>query len=132
MQTSLMSDDQWAAFRAAYPRRSGTQRWPAARRFAEKLLDDDDVSVEELIKSAERYALFAQRTKIWGTCYVLQAATFLNSAGGWMEAWEVSSPVPVPTPVPEAPRPEPTAEEKELASAAREKIRDLARRLSRA
>ena len=79
--------DRFEDFRKSYPSREGTQRWPQARRFATSLVARGEVTWDELVDAAERYKTFCRIKGSIGGPYVLQAATFLNSAGGWMEEW---------------------------------------------
>jgi len=88
-----MSDvDRFAEFRAAYPKREGGQRWPAAKACANKLIRTGEADWDLLISSAAKYAAFCRMKGTVGGPYVLQAATFLGSAGGWMEDWEPPKP----------------------------------------
>jgi len=70
------------AFRAAYPKRDGSQEWARAKaRFA--ALVGKGIPPDRLIASAQAYCAEAVRKGNLGTSYVKQAATFLS--GAWEE-----------------------------------------------
>ena len=78
------------AFRDAYPRRVGGQRWPDARRCFERVLRQG-ISQYFLVTKARAYRDFCESKKILGTEYVMQAATFLGRGGGWEEDWSTET-----------------------------------------
>ncbi len=75
-------DAAFADFRAAYPKRDGSQEWAKARaRFGS--LVGKGTAPTRLIASATAYRREVERKGNLGTGYVKQAATFLN--GSWDE-----------------------------------------------
>lgn len=81
------SDDRFAEIRKAYPKRSGSQRWPAAARRCLALVEQGH-RWEELIASAHRYRAWCASTGKLGTEHVQQAATFYGEAAGFLDAWD--------------------------------------------
>jgi hypothetical protein len=83
--------DWMPAFRRAYPRRSGSQRWESARRHAVKRLAEGH-TVAEIMAGVERYAAYCAAESILGRREVQQAATFLGDDKGFLEPWTPSPP----------------------------------------
>jgi len=80
---------EFAELQAAYPKRSGGQRWPDALTACRKHVAVG-ATWQQLIDAAKRYALFLEATGKSGTEYVQQAATFYGRGAGWREAWVVN------------------------------------------
>lgn len=75
-------ESSFRAFRAAYPKRDGSQEWARAKtRFT--ALVGKGIPPDRLIASAQAYCAEAVRKGNLGTSYVKQAATFLS--GAWEE-----------------------------------------------
>ena len=79
--------------KAAYPKRSGSQRWGDAKRFLNRLLNEGE-TIEDILAGVERYKAWAENEDIIGTVFVQQAATFLGRNEGWREDWEIPKPKP--------------------------------------
>ena len=74
------------SFKAAYPKRSGGQRWAAAVTAAGARIKDG-ATFDAMVDGAMRYAEFCEATGKIGTEYVMQAARFLGSEQHFMEPW---------------------------------------------
>ena len=79
--------EEFAKFKAAYPKRAGAQRWPDAERFF-RANAAKGVSVDEMINGATRYSAFIVATGKAGTEFVMQAGSFLGRNKCWQEKWE--------------------------------------------
>ena len=77
-------------FRAAYPKRAGSQRWPDAVKSANARIREG-YSWQQMLDGAARYRRYVDATGKTGTEYVRQAATFLGKSLGFMEPWEIPS-----------------------------------------
>lgn len=85
------TDEQFEAFKAAYPKRGGSQPWPDARRALGKVLagcSDPDERLSMIVAGAERYAKFCQAVGKIGTELVMQASRFLNQRE-FENDWEI-------------------------------------------
>lgn len=82
---------RFAELQAAYPNRSGGQRWGDAKRFCGNLVSRGLATWDELIAAAKRYSDFAEVTGKAGTETIQQAATFYGKAESWREPWLVAS-----------------------------------------
>lgn len=80
--------DGFAAFRAAYPRRSGSHRWQDALNHYRARLREG-ATHEEILAGANRYAAYVRARGIEGSEHVLQAATFLGKNRGFAESWDL-------------------------------------------
>ena len=81
-KSKLDIEGPFREFRAAYPKRDGSQDWAKAKpRFA--ALIGKGIPPDRLIASAQAYRAEAVRKGNLGTSYVKQAATFLS--GAWEE-----------------------------------------------
>lgn len=80
-------DARFARLREIYPRRSGHQRWPDARKHIRARLREGH-TWSEILDGAERYAAWCRATGKTGTETVLQAATFCGENLGFLEAWD--------------------------------------------
>jgi uncharacterized protein YdaU (DUF1376 family) len=72
-------------FRQAYPKREGSQSWPAAEKKYIALVASG-VSESDMIEGARRYAEHLKATGSYGSRYVKQALTWLNQ-GGWNDEY---------------------------------------------
>lgn len=79
----------FAAFRAAYPKRAGSQRWAEAlERYTANIAAGHTEQV--MLEGATRYAAFCEAEQITGTAQVQQAKTFLGDNLDFLEAWTAS------------------------------------------
>lgn len=76
---------RWLEFKAAYPKREGSQSWPGAEKKYTALVASG-ILEETLIDGARRYTEHLKATGKFGTQYVKQALTWLNS-GGWKDEY---------------------------------------------
>lgn len=80
--------DGFAAFRAAYPRRSGSHRWQDALNHYRARLREGTAPAD-ILTGAQRYAAYVRARGIEGSEHVLQAATFLGKNRGFAEPWDL-------------------------------------------
>jgi len=76
---------RWPEFRETYPKREGSQSWPAAERKFVALVASG-VSESDMIDGARRYAEHLKATGSIGSRFVKQALTWLNQ-GGWKDEY---------------------------------------------
>jgi len=80
-------DDEWISeFKANYPKRAGSQRWPQALKCFHARLREG-CTRGEMLAGAIRYAEYIRESGKAGTPYVLQAATFLGPDKHFLEPW---------------------------------------------
>lgn len=75
-------------FKAAYPKRQGSQPWTRAMKAANARIRAGH-SFDEMIEGAQRYAAFCDATDKTGTEYVMQAATFLGPERHFINPWTI-------------------------------------------
>jgi uncharacterized protein YdaU (DUF1376 family) len=76
--------------KAAYPRRSGDQRWHDAEKAIRARLKEGH-TWQEIIAGAQRYAAWCDSTGKTGTETVKQAATFCGPGKAFLEPWVSST-----------------------------------------
>lgn len=76
---------RWPEFRETYPKREGSQSWPAAERKFVALVASG-ITESDIIDGARRYAEHLKTTGSYGSRYVKQALTWLNQ-GGWNDEY---------------------------------------------
>lgn len=76
---------RWLEFKAAYPKREGSQDWPLAEKKYVALVASG-IAEADLIAGAQAYTRHLQETGNIGTRFVKQARTWLNS-GGWKDEY---------------------------------------------
>ena len=74
-------------FKAAYPKRAGSQPWRRAMDAATARAKEGH-DFDAMIAGAERYARFCGAAGETGTRFVMQAATFLGRECHFLEPWE--------------------------------------------
>jgi len=79
---------RWDEFQAAYPKREGSQSWPAAEKKFVALVASG-IAEEAIIAGAHDYARHLEATGQVGTRYVKQALTWLNQQG-WKDEYLVT------------------------------------------
>ena len=84
-----MSDDRFEEFKAAYPRRAGGQGWIRAAQLCRQLVDSGDVTWDDLIGGATRYAAYCRAVGSERTPFVLQARTFVGPNQWFGEDWDL-------------------------------------------
>ena len=77
----------FSVFKAAYPKRSGTQLWVRAVKAA-KARVKEGATVQAMVKGGHRYAAYCDAIDKTGTQYVMQAATFLEPGKHFLEPWD--------------------------------------------
>ena len=77
----------FSIFKAAYPKRSGSQLWPKAITEANARLREG-ATKREMVEGAYRYAAYCNAIDKTGTQYVMQAATFLGPGKHFLEPWD--------------------------------------------
>lgn len=80
-------DLNFEEFKAAYPKRAGSQPWNRARK-AIKARGKEGHPIAEIIAGAKRYAAYCEATGKSGTEYVMQAATFCGPDKPFMQLWD--------------------------------------------
>lgn len=80
-----VSDEDFQAFKAAYPKRLGSNPWPDAIKAWNKQRKDGHTA-KEIIDGTLSYNAFCKATGKTGTEYVKQARTFLNQQQ-FLEDW---------------------------------------------
>lgn len=77
----------WRAIQAAYPRRSGSQRWAdALTEYADQLrLGYTEV---QMLEGTQRYAAYCKTEGIEGQVTVQAARTFFGANRGFLDPWE--------------------------------------------
>lgn len=80
-------DTRIAELQAIYPKRSGHQRWADAARHIRARLREGH-TWDEILDGARRYAAWVLARGIERTETVLQAATFVGTNKGFLEAWD--------------------------------------------
>ncbi|HEX5464416.1 MAG TPA: hypothetical protein VFW88_06840 [Burkholderiales bacterium] len=84
--------------RELYPKRDGSQRWADAEKHYRARLREGTTAAE-IEDGIVRYAKYCHARGLTGTDKVQQAATFLGTNRGFLEAWDVvRKPVLVPQP----------------------------------
>ncbi len=78
--------DKFAAIRAVYPRRAGSQRWQDAEKAYHARIREKWPHAE-ILEGVLRYAGFIRTSGKEGTEYVMQAATFLGKNRQFLEPW---------------------------------------------
>jgi hypothetical protein len=76
-------------FRSAYPRRAGGNSWRKAELRANRLVASGEVTWQQLVDGATRYAAFVKATGKEMTEFVQMPSTFLGSGEGWAERWDL-------------------------------------------
>lgn len=71
---------RWEEFRQAYPKREGSQSWPAAQKKYTALVASGELEAD-LIAGAQAYTRHLEATGNIGTRFVKQALTWLNQRG---------------------------------------------------
>ena len=74
-------------FKAAYPKRSGSQPWGRAAQCANARIKEGS-TFGEMLDGARRYRAHCDRERSTGTKYVMQAKTFLGPERHFLESWE--------------------------------------------
>ena len=77
---------EFQLFQSFYPTRNGGQRWPEARTAFARLCNHGTDPVD-LLASVQLYGPWCKASKVAGTPYVMQAATWLGRGGGYLEDW---------------------------------------------
>ena len=77
----------FSIFKAAYPKRSGSQLWSGAIRAANARLKEG-ATVQQMVEGGHRYAAYCEAIDKTGTQYVMQAATFLGPGKHFLEPWD--------------------------------------------
>ena len=103
---------EFAALKAAYPRRSGSQRWGDALKHCRARIAEGR-TWRQLLEGAERYAAFMRATGKDNSEFVQQAATFFGRNLGFTEQWQAPA-----APGKAAKSPEQVAEDRKLAERA--------------
>jgi hypothetical protein len=83
MGGAMNTDAAFARFRAAYPKRKGSQPWQTARKAFDKAVKHG-ANIEEIVAGALLYAAEQRDLKQVDTPFVCQATTFLNQMR-WMD-----------------------------------------------
>jgi len=84
-------DEFTSIVRPLYPKRTGDQRWEAAKshyRAARKAGE----AMDAIVSGVERYAVFCAATGKTGTELTKQAATFFGREKCWRDPWEIPPP----------------------------------------
>jgi hypothetical protein len=81
-------------FKAAYPKRTGSQSWSKALKAARARMREGSKPAE-FIAGAQRYAAFIAATGKGGTEFVKMAASFLGPDKHYLEPWTPPTPLPV-------------------------------------
>ena len=83
--------DDFEAFKAAYPKRAGAQRWQQAMRAA-NARQREGSTLADMVAGAERYCRWCELTGKVGTEYVMQAASFLGRERHYLAPWHPPPP----------------------------------------
>ena len=78
---------EFAEFKEAYPKRSGSQPWTKALKAIRARLREGD-QWDAILAGAKRYANYCESVSRTGTEYVLQAATFCGPDKHYLELWQ--------------------------------------------
>ena len=87
LPTSQGEKFDFEAFKAAYPKRSGSQPWARAVKAANARIMGG-FNFDVMVDGARRYAEFCGTAGKIGTEYVMQAATFLGPELHFLEPWD--------------------------------------------
>jgi hypothetical protein len=80
--------ERFAEFKALYPKRSGDQRWPSAEKHIRARLREG-FTWNDILDGVKRYAQWVRAAGKEGTETVKQAATFVGTDKGFVEAFEI-------------------------------------------
>ena len=75
------------AFKAAYPKRAGSQPWLKAATAATARMKEG-CTFDSMVDGAKRYAAFCEASEQLNTKFVMQASTFLGPERHFLEAWD--------------------------------------------
>ena len=75
------------AFKAAYPKRAGSQPWLKAAAAATARMKEG-CTFDSMVSGARRYAAFCEASEQLNTKFVMQASTFLGPERHFLEAWD--------------------------------------------
>ena len=82
--------DRFDEFKAAYPKRAGTYKWPLAYKLCLRVTQSGDATWDDLIAGAERYKRFVQFTGRERSEFVMMPSTWLgDNTQGWTEDYEL-------------------------------------------
>lgn len=81
-------DTELREVKAIYPKRSGNNPWPKARKALAVRLREGH-SLQEILDGVRRYANFCQQTQKVDTEFVMQAPRFLGPDKPFLEPWDI-------------------------------------------
>ncbi len=85
-----LTDEQFEAFKTAYPRRGGEYRWAQARTHVNAALAAGE-TLDAVMAGVQRYAAYIAATGDAGTQFVKTAAVFASQRA-WREEWTPPTP----------------------------------------